>query len=274
MNLKKPLQEVDVSKPAHCYRIIILGDSTTYLPYYVNRPIRQELSSFYPFMLERKLNALKEGLDFEVVNAAVPGYNLIQEVECFKQKWVNYAPDLVIVGYCPNDFSNEIILKKNKDGIYQTCGVEKSAPYLVDFPANKLLLKWSLAYRLFNRQISQFLPRGKALQFNILTDKATSSVKSLKYLSASRNFELLFLVFPGVNNISYYEANNSIRNACRENKIEFIDIYSSFLKKGMHNIRLADDDEYHFNYFGNEVVADEVFKFLIKNRPWGKKLSR
>lgn len=44
-----------------------------------------------------------EGGTWEVVNTAVPGYNTAMEVETLEVRGLAYRPDLVVLGFCPND---------------------------------------------------------------------------------------------------------------------------------------------------------------------------
>ena len=43
-------------------------------------------------------------MGYEVLNFAVPGYNTQLEVETLRRKALAYHPDVVIVGWCSNDF--------------------------------------------------------------------------------------------------------------------------------------------------------------------------
>lgn len=79
-------------KPKDIYRIICLGDSTT-------------ANSDYVRILEKLLNKNEGREKFEVWNCAVTGYNVIQYCRALEEKWLRYAPDMVIIGFCLNDFA-------------------------------------------------------------------------------------------------------------------------------------------------------------------------
>ena len=77
------------------FRIAVLGDSVMF-----GGDMKLELIAAK--RMEAMLNARKAG-KFEVLNFAVPGYDIVQEVELFKTRVKDYEPDLVIFGYCLND---------------------------------------------------------------------------------------------------------------------------------------------------------------------------
>jgi len=58
----------------------------------------------YLSVLERLLPALARGPSWETLNLAVPGYNTQQEVEMLEWRGVRFRPDVVVLGWCRNDF--------------------------------------------------------------------------------------------------------------------------------------------------------------------------
>jgi lysophospholipase L1-like esterase len=58
----------------------------------------------YLAVLERTLGEQGAGRTYEVMNLAVPGYNTQLEVEALRSKGLKYHPDIVVVGWCVNDF--------------------------------------------------------------------------------------------------------------------------------------------------------------------------
>jgi len=85
-------------KPPHVYRILMLGDSTTF-----GWGVREEDTSAK--FLERKLNAhLPSQYDkAEVINAGVGNYDTVQEVTYYETRGRNFHPDLVILMFFIND---------------------------------------------------------------------------------------------------------------------------------------------------------------------------
>lgn len=80
----------------NAFRILVLGDSISF-----GWKIEREDS--WPEVLERYLNMLDTDRPVEVINAAVPGYNSVMELEVFHQQVEVLEPDMVIIQYCYND---------------------------------------------------------------------------------------------------------------------------------------------------------------------------
>ena len=57
----------------------------------------------YPRLLEERLRRWRPDVDWQVWNAAVPGYNTSQELAHLLEVGGRFQPDLVIVGFFEND---------------------------------------------------------------------------------------------------------------------------------------------------------------------------
>lgn len=95
LELRDP-REYDLAKGPHTFRILVLGDSVTFGHGSV-------YENTYPYLLEQRLKAWRPEIDWQVWNAAVPGYNTSQELAHLKEVGPEFAPDLVIVGFFEND---------------------------------------------------------------------------------------------------------------------------------------------------------------------------
>jgi hypothetical protein len=81
------------------FRILVLGDSVTFGHGSV-------YEHTYPLLLEQRLKAWKPSVDWQVWNLGVPGYNTSQELAYLLEVGSAYRPDLVVVGFFGNDFSD------------------------------------------------------------------------------------------------------------------------------------------------------------------------
>jgi lysophospholipase L1-like esterase len=90
--------EYSFAKSSDVYRIMMLGDSTTFgwgVP----------LGSSAPKLLERRLNGSRfSGIDrFEVINGGIGNYNTVQELAYYETFGKAFNPDLVILMFFIND---------------------------------------------------------------------------------------------------------------------------------------------------------------------------
>jgi len=95
-------RDYDLDKKDGTFRILVFGDSVTF-----GHGTLSETT--YPFLLEQRLKQWRPEVNWEVWNLAVPGYNTGQELEYLREVGPIYKPDLVIIGFYPNDFTdNEV----------------------------------------------------------------------------------------------------------------------------------------------------------------------
>jgi len=88
-------EEIPRRKDADTYRILCLGDSITWgFPLHYTRA--------YPYLLERLLDRLPVPLDFEVLNAGVPGYSSLQGRR-YLEELLPLGPDCITVMFGRND---------------------------------------------------------------------------------------------------------------------------------------------------------------------------
>jgi hypothetical protein len=86
--------DATLEKQPNTFRVLVLGDSVTFGHGSVHT---------YPALLERLLEQWRPDIDFQVWNAAVPGYNTSQELAQLLELGSSFRPDLVVVGFFEND---------------------------------------------------------------------------------------------------------------------------------------------------------------------------
>jgi len=91
-------RDYTLAKPANTFRILVLGDSVTF-----GHGTLDETT--YPYLFEQRLRAWKPDINWEVWNLGVPGYNTRQELVYLEEIGPSAQPDLVVVGFYPNDLS-------------------------------------------------------------------------------------------------------------------------------------------------------------------------
>ncbi|GAB4343405.1 MAG: hypothetical protein Kow0089_19140 [Desulfobulbaceae bacterium] len=101
-------REFSPNKPDGLVRIIGIGDSGMW-----GWDVHQNQG--YLEVLERLLNQGKTGKRYETINLAVPGYNTFQEVTALRLKGLALQPDIVVIGWCYNDFNLPFFMYTRKD---------------------------------------------------------------------------------------------------------------------------------------------------------------
>ena len=82
--------EINIPKPENTFRILNIGDSVAF-GWEVN-----EVDT-YGKQLEQMLNDQNDGINYEVINAGVPGWNIKMERDFLLQEGIQYEPDLIIM---------------------------------------------------------------------------------------------------------------------------------------------------------------------------------
>ncbi|HMF94622.1 MAG TPA: GDSL-type esterase/lipase family protein [Vicinamibacterales bacterium] len=98
LELRDP-REYALAKRPNTFRILVLGDSVTF-------GHGSLYETTYPYLLEQRLKRWRPEIDWQVWNAAVPGYNTSQELAHLLEVGDRFRPDLVIVGFFVNDLTD------------------------------------------------------------------------------------------------------------------------------------------------------------------------
>lgn len=94
-------KEYSVEKPPGIYRVIVLGDSVT-----LGHGVEDDQT--YAAILEHKLS---ETGPTEVINMGVSGFGTAEELIQLQHLGLAYQPDLIVLGYFPNDPLNNVVSK-------------------------------------------------------------------------------------------------------------------------------------------------------------------
>jgi hypothetical protein len=177
-----------VAKPPGVYRIVVLGDS-------IAAGLKVErFEDTFPPVLQRLLR--QGGVNAEVINLAVSGYNTQQEVETLKDKGLQYRPDLVLVAYSLTD-------RERMDGdILKTLLETERRKGGSTARANPLLIHSAL-YRFFHYRVLAPRPTAtgddptlKASLDLVSGDTVAEYFGVLSRLSKENGFQVMIAVFP------------------------------------------------------------------------------
>ena len=86
-------------KPPGVFRIVVVGDSIAF-------GFGVEEEEAFPKVLEALLRNVAPGIDIEVLNLGVSGYNTYTEGALLEDVGLGYEPDLVLAQFCINDLND------------------------------------------------------------------------------------------------------------------------------------------------------------------------
>jgi hypothetical protein len=116
---------VSVEKPKNVARVVVLGDSHMF-----GWGVPQDKAC--PHVLQEILNQKYQQKRWEVINAAVPGYNTVMEIATLEKKALQYRPDIVVLEFIGNDLDLPDFLLKGPE-----CFDLKQS-YIMEFIKRKL----------------------------------------------------------------------------------------------------------------------------------------
>ncbi len=266
-------------KEAGVYRILCLGDSIVF-GYGAAQP------DIFTSQLQKILPHNKT-MKYEVINAAVTGYNTYQERVSLEKFGIKYNPDLVIVGFTMNDLTAGML----SPSMLHTLMDIKGEPYSYADMAFSSRLQYFLLRRSYFFQYCLLKFRSLLNTYKLnkivmvgdyskesldyyagllapekLTNEYACKKELLKLKDLTRGSKLLLIIFSAdiqLRNEKFNEPQKMIRAFCQENKISFIDMLPVFKKYTKKEIFV---DIGHPNAFGHKLVVEEILKYLKDNR--------
>jgi len=259
-------REFQREKIAETRRIIILGDSITA----GNGVDNVDLT--YPKRLEALFNASAEGQRTEVLNMGVGGYNTLQQVETLRVKGMTYDPDVVMIGFCVNDFSWEASpfvrlmsqLEPHQREMLGDMQWENRA-WL-----NALISRSRLALFLFGQL--QGLRGEREQSYNLEdysisgTDPVSMALPILSDLQRAHAFECFIFIVPAFDDEFVRYGHGHIHDrlhtaAAAYPNIRLVDLFNDFESSNAHPSELAWDG-LHPTAKGHELLAQFMKRYL------------
>jgi lysophospholipase L1-like esterase len=247
-------REISVQKPPGTYRIVALGDSTTFG---WGAPFDQT----YPKVLEKSLNEnppSPKWSKYEVINTGVGNYNTAQELAMLKQNGLRLDPDMVTIGWYINDAeptpvpSNNWIafhsygyiwLTSNLDGVLRNLGARQS-------------------YK--DYYLSLYNPNQPGLP------KMRQAFAELAALCKQRNIPLHILLVPELHTLSgnyeFKQIDDLIREIGKENDVPVLDLINAFPPDGDPRRFWASPEDDHPNGAANVLIGNYISQTLRREQ--------
>ena len=246
-------REFSLEKPPGVYRVMMLGDSTTF-----GWGVKQEDTAAK--FLERKLNAeLPAGYNHaEVMNTGVGNYDTVQEVTYYETIGWKYNPDLVVLVFFINDPEPVPIEKK---------GFLIDRSYLIAFATNRIdgLMRhagvrpdWKTYYAsLYADDRPGFQACKKALI-------------SLANSTRSHDSKLLVAILPELHQINgdsypFKAAHQKIKDVMTAENVPAVELIDSLKNHGPEETLWVTPLDDHPNAKANNLVSDQLKSWILEN---------
>jgi lysophospholipase L1-like esterase len=265
--------EFVVPKDNHSVRIVMLGDSITKG---TGIPFGKTFSDQLEALLNQRNRETDSGLEYEVMNFGVGGYNIVSEIETLRVYALKYKPDIVILNYFHNDndlysFNYWFFLEK-----ITASSVEKNILYQYylhseKFRIQRVLLHSSL-YTFCLARIYKCLQRqkGPAAQYEQYDkDIIREKLGELKELSQKNNFKILICMHPTLDYDKLKPSLNydSTARAAEDLGLGCISLRQRYQDRSQDPrifLRNANDKD-HPNFEGHKLIAEALLNELEKN---------
>ena len=250
----------EIAKPDGVWRIVVLGDS-------IGAGLRVErFEDTFPPILERLLR--DQGVNAEVINLSVSGYNTQQEVETLIDKGLQYRPDLVLVAYSLTD-------RERVDGdILKTLlESERSQGGTSAARVHPLLLRSAL-YRFVRYRVAPPRPAAASSDGELqrLTDLVSGDTVAeyfarLGDLGSREGFQVMVAVFPRiVRNFGRYrfaDQHEYVRNLCETHGFVHLDLLPEFTRCREASSEPVGADNYHPSAYGHRCAAEAMARVIL-----------
>jgi lysophospholipase L1-like esterase len=247
-------REHELAKPEGVQRILAIGDSIT-----MGLQLDQS-KDVYTAVLGRVLR--RRGVEVEVLNFGVSGYNTQQEVAALIEKGLAYDPDLVLLQYCPNDreLRNGGIIAELLEREQANLGVERS---LVASSLARSHLFRFLRYRALPGFRDARAHERQRQTETLSQDTVEASFARLGETSRAEGFEVLVVAFPFLG--EDFEAAQRDREAVASysaaNQFSHLDLQSAFERCGPWESMYGDST--HPSGQGHTCAGRAIAKYLL-----------
>jgi lysophospholipase L1-like esterase len=251
----------DLQKPPDTLRIAFFGDSVTY-GQGVSMPdtFAQQTGE----ILRRKIQQPK----IEILNFAIPAYNVLDNLKNLKTNVLKYDPDIIVYGYCINDFNNSraelalIVKLKQEIKKYKIFG------FLEPYSKLAYFLDWSM-YQIFSdakKFHHEWMMASLDPQKNPIYHKMEQALsETIEILSRKNGLVLILPILNDKNEdrFSYYiKARKLAVTRCESLHVAYLDIFPQMKFKPPFQWWVSVDD-HHPNKKGHALIAKLIAEKLL-----------
>lgn len=265
-------------------RVLVLGDSIAFgnhLP----------VEATFAWQLQ---DLLKERGSYEVLNFAVGGYDILQEVARLRLQGLAYEPDVVVVAFCLNDAGSvspnlgliDAVRDRQSQPIFQL----RLAHLVADRFEVREQAAWSADrndLEVFRRQnagkiapigadertlktLMKRVPRGYPGSWYREPERVgriRHAFSELGALATKHDFRVVVVVIPflvtAVKNYPLTEVHKIVEWEARRAGLDTVDVLDAFVRSGLEDRRLRARDPVHPDATGHLLVAKALRSHLL-----------
>jgi len=283
-----PGGDIPIEEMQNKYRILAIGDSMTF-------GLFNNDEESYPYQLQQLL--LKNGKNAVVLNAGIGSSTITDFLYYLQKKGLDLKPDMVVIGFCKNDFNEMEELPA-----YQRM-IEDSA---FDFAKSVKLTKFFRAFRqvtvqgkyrhwlgkIEDEKVKRILEEKSIRLSDVLyvqayeggkiaEDPLNSALRDQwkKYLNKldetisllkENKIDVLFIIFPDILDVfdsTKSNVNDMLVPFLKKRDVEYIDMVPLFKARKNEYYKLYNDlpRDFHLSGEGNKVLVNEFYS-RIKGR--------
>ncbi|MBN1687615.1 MAG: SGNH/GDSL hydrolase family protein [Candidatus Omnitrophica bacterium] len=261
-------------KPEGTYRILGLGDSFTF-------GFGVEGEETYLVQMEKKLNDMTDRkITYEIINMGIPGYSFLQESLLFKEKAIQYQPDMVMIGFDVNDHVDSLEpFHVPYDGfLLRAESVQQ--PFIKE---RLFLSRHFKSVHLILRGVEllyEYLHSGDETSASKRSQEALNFVEKrlqiMSQISHEKGIRLVLFFIPHRGQVhpgwfkepSFYryfdDLEKRLSEICAQHGVLYIDLLPELLRVAQKGERLYFKADGHWNSRGHQVAADYLLGELKK----------
>ena len=240
-------KERSIKKAPGVFRIVVLGDSITMFGRYTEH-------------LEDILTG-RHGLKVEVWNCSIGGHGIADYYHNLEHRVLGYKPDMVIIGFCLNDFQLTPVIFRGVDGkphCYRPMRLLKG-----NF--DNWLFYHSNLYRQLLTRLEARLQERRGLYPETV---GRFYLRAIQELCRKRRLPLLSMIFPYFR----YDSEETVeyqtmKKVIMESGVEWIDLHTAFSREERRRFLLwpSPPDDIHPNDEAHQIVAEVLAKHLLNS---------
>ncbi|MCF8405724.1 MAG: SGNH/GDSL hydrolase family protein [Bacteroidales bacterium] len=244
----------DCLKPDDAFRIVVIGDSFT-------MPTGVDLEHSYHAVLEERLNEEQDEMDYQIINFGVGGYCLSQYVSVLKFKALDYLPDLILIGFCPEN-DHEILPEERGGKPFREKPIEYS--FYTSFVINTLV-------RTINNYAYENYVNTKdfiALLNNDQLQNMDNQFSDFRAISEDLGIPVIIVYLHYIDNTGYSKL---IESLAQKNNFYFENISKGFEGADVRKFRIYRTDR-HPNEKAHKLFSDQIYNFFKEKNLLNNKL--